>query len=97
MREELPKGKGYNCWSHGQLSPHLVPCQPEAHHSAQAWVVAGGPRGGGTLRACTVVHRTLVPWRQGRWQELKALGPEGAKPWAVDRHLPPSRLLTPRG
>ena len=30
-------------------------------------------------------------------QELEALGPEGAKPWAADRHLKPSRLLTPRG
>ena len=76
----------------GGFPPHLLPCQPQAQHSAQVWVVARAPRGRATLRACTVAPRTLVPWHRGRWQELKALGPEGDE--AVGS-LPPSATITP--
>ncbi|XP_043736472.1 collagen alpha-1(I) chain-like [Cervus elaphus] len=52
----------------------------------------GHTKGVATLRVCTVAHRTLVPWHRGRWQELKALRPEGDE--AVGS-LPPSATITP--
>lgn len=99
MREELPKGEGCNCWHHRQLPPPPPPALPAPGPTLNPGVGGSqGPTGRGhtkgvaTLRVCTMAHRTLVPWHRGRWQELKALRPEGDE--AVGS-LPPSATITP--